>query len=101
ALVVATTTALSPTIGGLIVQAVQWQWLFALNVPIGALAIWLGLRTLPRARLKRERFDLPGALLSALAMGCFVTSVDWIFRPSSRGAGASLLGVSAVAAWLF
>lgn len=101
ALVVATTTALSPTIGGLVVQAVQWQWLFALNVPVGALAIWLGLKTLPKETIRKGHFDLPGALLSALAMGSFILSMDWIFDPSARHLGTIVLVIAVVSALLF
>src|SRR6201996_2748694 len=37
-----------PTLGGLLLQSVGWQWIFLINVPIGALALVLAFRLLPR-----------------------------------------------------
>jgi EmrB/QacA subfamily drug resistance transporter len=59
--------ALGPVIGGLIVDNMSWRWIFFVNVPIGVLGIWMGLRRLPRGQGSRDagRVDLLGlALLS-------------------------------------
>src|SRR5436305_626993 len=40
---------LGPTIGGLILDNASWRWIFYVNVPIGAIAVMLGLRFLPKA----------------------------------------------------
>ncbi len=42
--------ALGPTIGGLMLHALSWRWLFLVNVPIGVVAIALGWRYLPREK---------------------------------------------------
>ncbi|MEU4740133.1 MFS transporter [Actinosynnema sp. NPDC023658] len=42
--------ALGPTVGGLLVEAFGWQWVFAINVPVGALALLAGHFLLPRTR---------------------------------------------------
>jgi MFS family permease len=47
----ATGLAIGPTVGGLIVQSLGWRWVFALNVPIGLVALGLGRFLLPRTRL--------------------------------------------------
>ncbi len=36
-----------PTIGGLLLQGVGWQWIFLVNAPVGALALVMALRLLP------------------------------------------------------
>ncbi|MCX4093462.1 MDR family MFS transporter [Nocardia sp. alder85J] len=41
--------ALGPTVGGLMLQNLSWQWLFLINLPFGVVACALGLRVLPRA----------------------------------------------------
>ena len=62
---------LGPTIGGLILESISWRWIFYVNVPIGALALFLALRILPVAAASRERpprLDVTGLLLMATGM---------------------------------
>jgi EmrB/QacA subfamily drug resistance transporter len=59
---------LGPTLGGLLLQYVGWQWIFMINVPIGAVALVLALKLLPRdAAGSREagRLDFIGLVLAA------------------------------------
>lgn len=44
--------ALGPTVGGLIVQTLGWRWVFALNIPVGLVAVIAGRYLLPRTRLR-------------------------------------------------
>src|SRR5262249_51084615 len=55
-----------PLLGGLIVDAAGWRWIFFVNVPIGLLAMLLSARGLPAGeRHPERRIDLLGlALLS-------------------------------------
>jgi MFS family permease len=62
--------ALGPTLGGLIVQTVGWRWVFAVNVPVGVVAIVAGRYLLPRSRLARRPATEKRALLR-LAPGLF------------------------------
>jgi MFS family permease len=61
--------ALGPTVGGLLVSTLGWRWVFAINVPIGVVAMVAGHYLLPRTRdcAPRRRFDLVGTLLLGLA----------------------------------
>ena len=62
---------LGPTIGGLILESISWRWIFYVNVPIGAIALFLALRVLPVAAASRERpprLDVTGLLLMATGM---------------------------------
>ena len=55
-----------PLLGGIIVQALSWHWIFLVNVPIGAVALALVVRHLP-AGLGRGpgSFDAAGAVAAA------------------------------------
>jgi EmrB/QacA subfamily drug resistance transporter len=54
-----------PSLGGWLATAFSWRAVFYINVPIGIVAILLGLRTVPNDRVARqdERFDFIGASL--------------------------------------
>lgn len=39
---------LGPALGGLLLEHLGWQWIFLVNVPVGVLAVALGLRLLPQ-----------------------------------------------------
>jgi EmrB/QacA subfamily drug resistance transporter len=42
--------ALGPVVGGLLLHAGPWRWLFAVNLPVGVVGLVLGLRFVPRGR---------------------------------------------------
>ncbi|WP_043843920.1 DHA2 family efflux MFS transporter permease subunit [Amycolatopsis taiwanensis] len=53
-----------PLVGGAIVEAGSWRWVFVINLPICATAIGLALRFVPGAPAQAEkRLDLTGVLL--------------------------------------
>ena len=60
--------ALGPVVGGAIVQAISWQWIFWLNVPIGAALVPLAWTRLAETRGPAGRLDLPGLGLSAVGL---------------------------------
>ena len=50
-------------LGGLLVSAAGWRWIFFINVPVGALVIAFALRVLPSDSERRSGgFDLAGAV---------------------------------------
>lgn len=62
--------AAGPVLGGLLVQ-IDWRWVFVVNLPIGVLAVIMGLAALP-APAARETGPLPdiwGAVLVTAAVG--------------------------------
>lgn len=56
---------LGPVIGGLIVDNLSWRWIFYVNLPIGAVALFLSWRVLPRddRGSASSRLDLAGLAL--------------------------------------
>jgi EmrB/QacA subfamily drug resistance transporter len=59
-----------PMVGGAVVQGLDWQWIFWLNVPIGLVVIPLVLSRIEETGAGARRFDPVGLLLgSAAALG--------------------------------
>jgi MFS transporter, DHA2 family, multidrug resistance protein len=87
AVVVAMSAALGPTVAAAILAVASWPWLFAINVPVGAVALTLA-RTLPRVARAKRRFDWISALLNAAFFGLLITALD------GTGHGERLLGVA-------
>ncbi|MFF2483099.1 MFS transporter [Paenibacillus sp. NPDC058071] len=55
-----------PSIGGIILSTLGWQYIFWVNVPIGILAIILGWKVLPKDLVRMKgKVDAPGAALFA------------------------------------
>ena len=52
--------AAGPIVGGVVAERLDWHWIFWLNVPIGLVALVLGLRLLPESHGAPERLDLVG-----------------------------------------
>jgi EmrB/QacA subfamily drug resistance transporter len=86
--------------GGLLTRYAGWQYIFYLNVPIGAVALLLTPRIVPESRLDtvRRKFDAAGALAGT---GGLVLLVDAISQAPQYGWGATrTIGVLAAAAVL-
>ncbi|MEU5167453.1 MULTISPECIES: MFS transporter [Streptomyces] len=95
-----------PAVGGLLAAYADWRWIFLINLPVGAVALWLVVRHLheparPRPAT-RPRVDWAGALavfatgallLTALVQGG--VAWPWLSAPS-----LGLLGASAALAAL-
>jgi DHA2 family multidrug resistance protein-like MFS transporter len=98
ALVVSISGAIGPTIASGILAVGPWQWLFAVNVPIGVANILFAARVLPWSTLSAKSLDWLSAGLSALAFGLFFIGVDTLTHGANQGAlGAAelVLGVLA------
>ena len=92
--------AMGPIVGGAVTQSIDWHWIFWINVPIGVVAVLLGVRLLPESYGAPERLDLVGVGLVTAG----VVSLVWaLSRASDVGwssaevvgtliAGAALLG---------
>lgn len=77
ALLIATSTAIAPVLSGTLLSAMGWPWLFAINIPLGMLALVLALRVLPDTRaVASGPFDYLGALWSALMLGAVIMASD-------------------------
>lgn len=75
--VIGASTAAGPIVGGLLVEHVNWESVFFINIPVGALALVMGLLLLldRRAENAPRSFDLPGVVLLSVAMFCLVWAI--------------------------
>jgi MFS transporter, DHA2 family, multidrug resistance protein len=96
ALVASAGAALGPTVASAILAAASWQWLFAVNVPIGVAAFLLGRNSLPDNE-RSGSFDITGTLLNAFVFGFGFVGIDLVTRGGNVWIGGLLL-VAAVAA---
>ena len=74
--------------GGLLTRYAGWQYIFYLNVPVGAAALLLVPRIVPESRLAatRRRFDALGALAGTVGL---VLLVDAVSQAPRYGWGAT------------
>jgi EmrB/QacA subfamily drug resistance transporter len=84
-------------LGGILVQALSWEWIFFVNVPIGVAIVFAALRFVPDSRVQvaRRHFDLAGAISVTSGL---VVLVFAIVRAQEWGWGsAKTLGLGAFA----
>jgi EmrB/QacA subfamily drug resistance transporter len=64
-------TIAGPPLGGALVEYVSWRWIFFLNLPLAAVAVYLAHlgRGEEQERARVGRLDVPGAALAATAFG--------------------------------
>jgi EmrB/QacA subfamily drug resistance transporter len=60
--------ALGPLVGGAVVQAASWHWIFWINVPIGVALVPLAARRLGESRGASRRLDLRGLALASTGL---------------------------------
>jgi EmrB/QacA subfamily drug resistance transporter len=62
--------AIGPLVGGLIVEHINWNWIFFINVPVGVAGIIASLLLIKESRDESEvqRLDLPGLLASGIGL---------------------------------
>ena len=60
---------IGPTLGGWLVDAISWHWIFLINLPIGVLGVITTLTAMPNLRSPNPgHFDTGGYLMLAVAM---------------------------------
>jgi DHA2 family multidrug resistance protein-like MFS transporter len=71
-----TASAVGPSVASAILAVAPWHWLFAVNVPIGILAVVIAWHHLPNTPRTRAKFDVISAALQAAAFGLLLVGIS-------------------------
>ncbi len=69
-------TLVGPLAGGILVDALGWEWIFFVNLPVGVVGLVLAWRLVPRLPTHSHTFDWVGVALSAVGMFCLVFGIQ-------------------------
>ena len=69
-------TLVGPILGGVLVDAFGWEWIFFINVPVGIIALVMAIWLVPSLETHPHRFDWFGVALSALGMFLLVYGIQ-------------------------
>jgi EmrB/QacA subfamily drug resistance transporter len=97
--------ALGPVVGGAVVEGFSWQWIFWLNVPVGAALVPVALAMLAESRGPSRSLDLPGVGLASLGLLGVVFGIvraqelGWTSTAVAGSVGGGLVLLAAFVAW--
>jgi EmrB/QacA subfamily drug resistance transporter len=97
--------AVAPFLGGWLVQALGWRWVFGINLPLAALVVVVAMRWVPESADPdaSPHLDVRGTVLAALGLGALTWSLTaWseAGRPSALVAGVGVGGLLALAGFV-
>ncbi len=78
-----TAAAVGPTLGGVIVENLDWSWVFYINIPVGILAVILTIMGVPESRdpASPKKLDWSGMIAFSVSMFSLVMAIikgeDW------------------------
>ena len=96
--------AMGPIVGGALTQSIDWHWIFWINVPIGIVAVLLGVRLLPESCGAPERLDLVGVGLvtaGVVALVWALTRANDVGWGSAETIGSLAAGILLLAGFVW
>lgn len=77
AMVIAISAAAGPSVASGILSIASWHWLFAINLPLGLIALLLGYKYLPNQHeLSGRKFDVISGIANAITFGLLIYTMD-------------------------
>jgi len=69
-----------PTVGGWIVDVLDWRWVFWVNVPFGVLGMIIAWFIIPETSAAKpgDRFDMPAAILLVPGLGTLMLAINQV-----------------------
>ncbi|MFC3580289.1 MFS transporter [Sphingomonas hylomeconis] len=92
--IVSSSAAAAPTIGGLILSFAPWPWVFASAVPFALVSLALG-RALPDPEPRETRFDVIGAVMCAAMFGLVIGGLESSVHGDSPVISAAIVLIGA------
>ncbi len=96
--IVATSYAIAPTLGGFITEQFDWHWVFVAAAPLALISLALG-RSLPDPDPRRGAIDWGGAAGSALTVLLLIGGLA-VATHSSPYSGSAAFVAGCISAWL-
>lgn len=93
-----------PTLGGFVIDAAGWRWIFFLTVPIGLACAWFGWQVLKERAPSAApiKIDFAGAAYLVITNICFIYALNRLPHRGARDAIVVIfMIVAAVTFWLF
>lgn len=92
-----------PSLGGLIIEALGWRWIFFINIPVGILGTLMALRVLqePKISASHTKLDPLGALLLLGGLVSFLLALNGSHKAGSPAISFPLLLLSGAVIGLF
>ncbi len=98
--IVTSSAAAAPTIGGLVLAVAPWPWVFASAIPFAIISILFG-RALPNPKPRIAQFDLPSALLSAATFGLVIGGLEALVHGDSPVVASAIVVTGIAIGWVF
>jgi DHA2 family multidrug resistance protein-like MFS transporter len=98
--IVSSSAAAAPTIGGLVLAIAPWPWVFACAIPFALLSLVLG-RALPDPKPRHAHFDLLGAVMCAAMFGLVIGGAESAVHGNSPVVSAAIVATGALIGYYF
>lgn len=88
--IVSSSAAAAPTIGGLVLSVAPWPWVFASAIPFAILSLLLG-RALPNTPPRDKKFDVLGGVMCAATFGLVIGGAESAVHGDSPVVSAAIV----------